>query len=48
MRSDMSVFRVTSHNAIIGEDMKAKGYPNKQIGIRYMTFNIVEELGLVE
>lgn len=28
--------------------MKAKGYPNKKVGKRYMTFNIIEESSMVE
>ncbi len=47
-KSDVSVFRMISHNVMTGEDMKAKGYPNKKVGKRYMTFNIEEEPSMVE
>ena len=47
-KSAVSVFRITSHCTMTEAEMKAKGYPNKKVGKRYMTFNIVEEAGMVE
>lgn len=42
-KSEVSVFRITSHCVMTETEMKAKGYPNKKVGEKYMTFNIVEE-----
>ena len=47
-KSDVSVFRITSHCVMTEIEMKAKGYPNKKVGKRYMTFNIEEEPSMVE
>lgn len=47
-KSDVSVFRITSHCVMTETEMKAKGYPNKKVGKRYMTFNIEEEPSMVE
>ena len=47
-KSDVSVFRITSHCIMTETEMKAKGYPNKKVGKRYMTFNIKEEPSMVE
>jgi hypothetical protein len=47
-KSDVSVFRITSHCIMTETEMKAKGYPNKKVGKRYMTFNIEEEPSMVE
>lgn len=47
-KSEVSVFRITSHCVMTETEMKAKGYPNKKVGKRYMTFNIVEEPSMVE
>lgn len=41
--SELSVYSVTSHNVMTGDDMKIKGYPNKKVGKRYMTFCIEEK-----
>ena len=47
-KSEVSVFRVTSHTIMTGEDLKAKRYPNKKVGKKYMTFNIIEEPGMAK
>lgn len=47
-KSNVSVFRITSHCVMTETEMKAKGYPNKKVGKKYMTFNIEEEPSMVE
>ena len=47
-KSEVSVFRITSHCVMTETEMKAKGYPNKKVGKRYMTVNIEEEPSMVE